>query len=241
MQNRLVLVVPCYNESMRLSALYFSDLQQELACDLFFVNDGSTDSTIEKISTFQFPLDILDLKKNVGKAKAIALGMAEVKDRYEWIGTCDADGAISIEDWKTALKIIMVEEDLIDCVSGARVLFAGMPLTRTLSRKWIGRIIATYVSLILNLQIYDPQSPCKIYSNTFLSGLNFDNFKTQWFLDAEMLLQKKMLSVKIKEFPLSNWRDIEGSHLRFSSVFEVIRDCVKLLVISIKSFSSRRV
>lgn len=239
MQNKLVLIIPCYNEARRLSEIYFRDLQQELACDLFFVNDGSTDATTEKIATFRFPLSFLDLKLNVGKAQAVTLGMAQVKDGYKWIGVCDADGAISIEDWKSAFKF-MLEEDSIDCVSGARVLLAGMPLTRKLSRKWIGRIIATYVSLVIRIQIYDPQSPCKIYSNKAISNMRFEDFKTKWFLDAEILLQKNLSGVKIKEFPLSNWNDIEGSHLSFRSIFQVLWDCLQLLLVSIKHFSNRR-
>jgi glycosyltransferase involved in cell wall biosynthesis len=236
MPNNICLVIPCFNESARLSTGYLLGLKAGLECDLFFVDDGSTDGTNSWLEHNLPESEILRLPKNVGKARAVAIGLTRTRSRYEFIAVCDADGAISIEDWRTALNIIETNHDL-DVVSGARVLLAGMPVERKSMRKWVGRIVATIVSLIVNLQIYDPQSPCKIYRSKFIESLDMEEFRTKWFLDAEMFIAKGG-SVEIREFSLSNWSDIPGSHLGIYSFFEVTKDLANVLLLKLSKFRS---
>lgn len=228
MSNRLCLVIPCFNESGRLSKDYLEELRSELKCDLVFIDDGSVDDTFTWLRTNIQDCKVIQLPKNEGKAKAVAIGLSQSYSSYEFTAVCDADGAVSIEDWKTAKSILEANADL-NLVSGARVLLAGMPIRRGSTRKWIGRIIATYICFILTMQIYDPQSPCKIYRRDFLQKIDFSAFRTRWFFDAEMLLQSPPYSISIREFALVNWNDVPGSHLKFGSFFDVLGDILLLL------------
>jgi dolichyl-phosphate beta-glucosyltransferase len=239
MLNKTVLIVPCFNEQLRLSDFYFTELQTKLKCDLLFIDDGSTDKTYEMLLDAGPNSTVIKLNENVGKTKAIAFGMNMVKFDYDWVGVCDADGAVSVQDWIQAIQIAHSLPE-IDLISGARVLLAGMPISRNTGRKWIGRIVATGVSLIVQRQIYDPQSPCKIYHAKYLRKIDFAEFRTRWFFDAEMLLQSNS-KANIKEFMLSNWRDVPGSHLGISSIFEVIADLIKLLLSRFFSLRKKRV
>lgn len=232
MPNKLCLVIPCFNETRRLSRGYLEELRRELDCDLVFVDDGSVDDTSIWLSTNIKDSKVLKLPENQGKARAVAIGLSQTYSSYDFIAVCDADGAVSIEDWKTA-KSILEDNAKLDLVSGARVLLAGMPIKRGSTRKWIGRIIATYICFILDIQIYDPQSPCKIYRSGFLQSIDFNAFHTRWFFDAELLLQLPVNAISVREFALINWQDVPGSHLKFSSIFEVLRDI--LLLLKIKS------
>jgi dolichyl-phosphate beta-glucosyltransferase len=236
MPNRLCLVIPCFNESKRLSKDYLQQLRRDLSCDLVFVDDGSVDDTFTWLRTNFEDCTVIQLPKNEGKARAVAIGLRQTFSDYDFTAVCDADGAISIEDWKTA-KSILEENDDLNLVSGARVLLAGMPIRRGSTRKWIGRIIATYICFILTMQIYDPQSPCKIYRRDFLQSIDFSSFRSRWFFDAEMLLQSPPHSILMREFALLNWHDVPGSHLKLSSFFEVLRDI--LLLFKLKSIRKK--
>jgi dolichyl-phosphate beta-glucosyltransferase len=227
MPNRLCLVIPCFNESGRLSKEYLERLRRDLNCDLVFVDDGSVDETSTWLMSNLPDCELIQLPENMGKSKALAIGLHQTYSRYEFTAVCDADGAISIEDWKTAKSILEENIDL-DVVSGARVLLAGMPISRKSTRKWIGRIFATYICFILTMQFYDPQSPCKIYRRKFLETIDFKSFQTRWFFDAEMFLKFPPKSVSVREFPLANWQDVPGSHLSISSIFVVLKDVLLL-------------
>lgn len=236
MSNSLCLVIPCFNEAKRLSRDYLQSLRRELSCDLVFVDDGSIDDTLAWLRTNFEDSVVIQIPENVGKARAMAIGLSQTWSDYEFTAVCDADGAVSIEDWKIA-KSILDENDDLDLVSGARVLLAGMPISRGSTRKWIGRIIATYICFILSMQVYDPQSPCKIYRRHFLQLIDFSSFRSRWFFDTEMLLQIPAHSIFMREFALLSWHDVPGSHLKLSSFFEVLRDI--LLLLKLKSIRKK--
>ena len=76
-------VVPCFNESLRLKVSEFVDwLAHEKATHLLFVDDGSTDGTaamLQRIAS-QAPahrVSVLVLERNEGKAEAVRRGMLQ--------------------------------------------------------------------------------------------------------------------------------------------------------------------
>lgn len=230
------IVVPCYNEEKRLSVQYLSALSNISKAKIYFVNDGSTDKTLDFLMklNFAYPTEVINLPRNVGKANALFFGLMQAyRDGFEIIAQVDADGAISDEDLLIGFDIL--EKDSQYSVSiGARVLFAGSQVKRTNLRKWIGRAVATLICLITKLEIYDPQSPCKIYRATFFSAIEFDKLKTKWFGEVELLLKHRHNAhedVAIKEWPLMHWQEVKGGHLSISSTFEVVLDLFRLFLV----------
>lgn len=71
----LTILVPAYNEKSSIARCIESLLKQDYkgAKEIIVVNDGSTDNTAEIVS--QYPVTLLDLKKNVGKASALNEGI----------------------------------------------------------------------------------------------------------------------------------------------------------------------
>lgn len=232
--NRAV-VVPCFNEEFRLTSSNFLALANQVNCKIFFVDDGSSDRTVDKIHEFSLPagsFELIRFPKNMGKASAVISGIQlALSQDFEFVGLYDADGAIHPEDLGHAFDLLESAPD-VSVVSGARILLAGNDVTRKSHRRWIGRIVATCVSLILKVQVYDPQSPCKVYRGEALRAIPNLEIKTKWFVDAEILSQLggnlKSQSRWLIEFPVTNWQDVEGSNLSLKSLWIVLRDLWKL-------------
>ncbi len=92
---KIALVIPCYNEALRLKARDFTQ-GLDLGLDFLFVNDGSHDKTLEILSqikeTCPDRIQILGLSSNCGKAEAVRQGMkAAISLNYSYVGYWDAD------------------------------------------------------------------------------------------------------------------------------------------------------
>ena len=66
---KLALVVPCFNEAKRLRLEYWEEILKIKDLTLFFVDDGSTDSTLTELQklTYMTNCPIVSASKNMGK------------------------------------------------------------------------------------------------------------------------------------------------------------------------------
>jgi glycosyltransferase involved in cell wall biosynthesis len=227
--HRCTIVVPCYNEAHRLPAEKFVEFVHGVEnIDLLFVNDGSTDNTLEVLERLQrvsgASVNVLDKKVNSGKAEAVRDGMLHAIEtgRSGFVGFWDADlatplGAIS------CLRQKLIDNSNLQMVFGSRVRLLGRHVHRRTSRHYLGRVFATVVSLILRLPVYDTQCGAKIFRVTpELSQVLSRPFISRWVFDVEILarfiaLDKGDLHAlhdSIYEYPLERWEDVAGSKVK---------------------------
>ena len=95
---QLCIVIPCYNESsFFLHSNYQTFLQNNKKTLICFVNDGSTDNTIECITSLQNEFSdnvkIINHRENKGKAAAVKTGFNYCNEtfNFENIAYLDAD------------------------------------------------------------------------------------------------------------------------------------------------------
>lgn len=98
MKKLYAILVPLHNEELVVSNTLKSFRKAGIPWDdIYFVDDGSTDQTIDVLIKSSFPYlsmnNILCLKPNVGKTQAViaAFKHFNLANRYEWLGTCDGD------------------------------------------------------------------------------------------------------------------------------------------------------
>ncbi len=79
MKRLVSVIIPAYNEEKVIGKCLESVTNQDYAgkMEIIIVNDGSTDKTAEIIS--KYPVKLIDLKQNVGKANALNIG---IKNAY---------------------------------------------------------------------------------------------------------------------------------------------------------------
>src|SRR5262245_13863345 len=147
---RATIVVPCFNEAARLRADAFRAFcARTPGVDFLFVNDGSTDATLERLRELERTLagraGVLDLPRNSGKAEAVRQGMsAALKSGPDAAGYWDADLATPLEEIPRFLAVLR-ERPEVDLVLGARVQLLGRTVRRSALRHYLGRVFATAV------------------------------------------------------------------------------------------------
>jgi dolichyl-phosphate beta-glucosyltransferase len=228
---RAIMVIPCFNEAARLPIHQVGVL---LAfCDVLFVDDGSTDNTVEilhRIESATGPTQcrVLRMPRNVGKGEAVRTGMlealqwAEADQRTAIIGYTDADFATPPAELKRLLAMIQ-DNDALYAVIGSRMLRLGAEIERNTMRHYLGRVFATAASHAIEAPVYDSQCGAKWFRHgAELRESLSTPFRSRWAFDVELLsrLTRRGLSFHagatklIREEPLNEWMDVAGSKVK---------------------------
>jgi glycosyltransferase involved in cell wall biosynthesis len=232
---KIALLIPCYNEELRIKEKNIISLIQETEVILYFVNDGSTDNTkttIDKyISNYKDRCFIINYDKNQGKAAVIykSIRLITANYHYDYIGYFDADFSTPPKEIKRLIDVISNTE--YKFVIGSRILLLNTKIERKWYRHIIGRLILTLINLKHKLEIYDTQCGAKIFS-TEIINLVFDKpFKTSWLFDTEIFIRLKKLNLLKtgKEEPLNEWTDYGDSKLNWKSSFKIIKELITIL------------
>jgi dolichyl-phosphate beta-glucosyltransferase len=214
------MVVPCFNEAHRLQQepfLYF--LKTHPQCAFVFVNDGSTDNTANLLEALVAlnpkAMNVLSQKKNQGKAAAVRAGILKA---LEWnpkkVGYLDADLAISPEE---CYRLSTFVKGKIDFVFGSRIKLIDNHIERKWYRFLIGRCIATLISKMLGLSVYDTQCGGKVFTASLAASLFENPFISRWLFDVELFFRALQIYGKVdfikksKEIPVRRWIDTTDS------------------------------
>ncbi|ADB38965.1 glycosyltransferase [Spirosoma linguale] len=220
------IIVPCYNEATRLPVdVFLSYIRQTENVNFCFVDDGSSDATRTVLETMKarYPdcIDALILPQNQGKAGAVRAGMLHCASRsFDYLGFLDADLATPLTAI-TDLAAVLDGNPALDMVMGSRIKFLGVDIRRDPFRHYVGRVIATIISNILKLPVYDSQCGAKLFRRTTMTGLFEESFISPWLFDVELLARlirkhgRPEVLDHVAEYPLRQW--IEQSDSRISS------------------------
>jgi len=244
------LVIPCFNERNRLPQGPILDaVQRRAGLSICFVDDGSTDGTIDVLQALQAKaaahIDIIRLERNSGKAEAVRQGILHVTRSSEFaiVGYWDADLATPLDDLDDLVSALAGRSGRL-LAMGSRVRRLGSSIDRHWWRHITGRIFATCASLILRLPVYDSQCGSKIFQRDTAAILFRDPFLTRWLFDVEILARLRArvgltgVLQSVVEVPLKRWVDVGQSKLRVTHLLRVPLDLLKIHVYyNARSFS----
>jgi len=226
---QVTIIVPCYNEETRLPLREFQEYLSVCKEQIVFVNDGSTDRTLEVLKGLQsdFPskVEIIHLKKNVGKAEAVRQGMLACASNEfsDIIGFLDADLATPFDE--IAYFVEAFNNHRFELVFGSRIPRIGAHIERFPSRYYFGRMAAAMVSMYLGITIYDSICGAKFFRARLAKQLFEEPFVSRWLFDIEIFRRLGFYGLNLGEcgyeLPLHTWIEKGGSKL-------VMRDFVKL-------------
>ena len=232
----LILVVPCFNEELRLPVDELRGFQiAGVGLEILFVNDGSTDGTLRVLQSLcdeapgQF--SVLNLERNSGKAEAVRRGIIEALDRRpDLVGFWDADLATPLSEISGFLDIFAARPE-IEMVFAARVRLLGRSISRNPARHYFGRVGATLISSSLGLAVYDTQCGAKLFrAGDAVRELFATPFLSRWIFDVEIIARlvrqrgREDAARAIYELPITVWHDVKGSKVRSTDFFRALKD-----------------
>jgi len=229
MQEKVCLIIPCYNEAGRLDINRFKDFHENIF--YIFVNDGSSDGTESLINkNLSENIFLLNLDRNSGKGEAVRQGMLyarslSVYSEFEWIGFWDADLATPLTEIPMFLRYAKNHDTKIDSIWGSRIYKLGSNIERSFFRHIIGRIFATVISLVLGVKSYDSQCGAKLFKPDIIDVVFKEPFISKWIFDVEIL--KRLSGHAVIEYPVCIWSDVGGSKMNLKR--EVIRTLLDIL------------
>lgn len=225
MPRETTIVVPCFNEELRLDTDALRTLVAVPEQRLLLVDDGSTDETgamLRSLAAESDAIAVLSLPRNAGKAEAVRQGLLRaIAEGATAVAYYDADLSTPPDELGRLIETLASHDDL-DVVMAARVALLGREIERHAHRHYLGRVFATLASLSLDLPVYDTQCGAKVLRVTpTLAAALAEPFRSRWAFDVELL--SRLLYPKpeldpiareaILEVPLRVWRDKAGSKL----------------------------
>lgn len=232
--NKVLLIVPCYNEEKRLNKAIFLSFANEKT-EILFADDGSTDGTInilKELAETSPHCHVFSADKNNGKASVIYSAFQSLLDKdlysaYDYIGYWDADLATPLEEANEMIRYAEMFYGNVDSIWGSRIYRLGSKIRRSAKRHYLGRIFATVVSVLLDVKSYDSQCGAKLFRSSVAKKAFKDPFISNWVFDIEILLRLK--DHNIIEYPVKKWMDVPGSKVKISSdAFKVLKDLRRL-------------
>ena len=195
----LSVIVPCYNEEQAVPIFYeelnkirelFKAEFPKVKFELIFIDDGSTDNTLEAIKELRKSDEIVhfvSFSRNFGKEAGIYAGLKKAKGDYTVIMDCD------LQDPPALLPELYraVAEEGYDSAATRRVTRKGEPPIRSFFArcfyKMMGKLSKTeFVDGARDYRIMTRQMVDAILSmgeyNRFTKGIyGWVGFKTKWF------------------------------------------------------------
>ena len=232
-------VIPCYNEADRLLTKQFIQfIDKHTGYFLCFVNDGSTDNTLEVLQQLKEGREdyvhIYNCEQNKGKAEAVRLGMLYLNqyEEFDYIGFLDADLSTDFTDFEELVNTI--ESSDYKIVSGSRIDRMGANISKNTFRGIISKTINFFICKLLQMNFKDTQCGAKVFKKDIIDILFKKQFVTKWLFDIEIFLRlKKHYSLKkvrkmICEKPLNRWIHVDGSKLSLKDSCKILLQLFKI-------------
>lgn len=210
---KLSLVIPCYNEAARFGTniehLFSYLTKQDYTSEIIFVDDGSTDTTVEKLREFEKQykhVRIIEHVHNEGKGEAVRTGMLAAAGST--IVFLDADMSTPIE---TLEKVWLPLKKGADVVIGSRrhpdsLIKTPQPWLRVT----LGHGFTKVTNLLLGLHVSDVTCGFKIFEANAGKTLFRILKRGDWSFDAEILFLARKRKWKIIEVPVV-WTNVKGT------------------------------
>ena len=203
----VVILIPTYNNASKLQAV-IDDVYQYTQ-RIIVVNDGSTDETSIILSQYT-SIEIIKLKKNSGKGKAMQLGFKRALElKYSYAITIDSDGQHQAKDLEVFLN--KIEEFPNSMIVGARDMVdtEGVPSGSSFGHRFSN----FWFKLETAKRLPDTQSGYRLYPLESMKSMSF--FTSRYEFEIESLVRLSWKGVAMHWVPIDvKYPEDRISHFR---------------------------
>src|SRR5260221_1288292 len=201
---KISLVVPFYNEDEVISKTFevlnhYMTLNYGSNYELIFVNDGSTDNSLQmlsKVITKAKRVRIISYVNNKGRGYALKKGFTTASG--DLVGYIDSD--LEIDEKYIKKCVNMVGKYDVAVISKH---LKRSKVRTTLVRRSVSKFYNFWVRLILGSQVKDHQGGLKIFRKEVLKKALKETHSRGWLFDTEILYNCEIFGFKIGEVPLN--------------------------------------
>ncbi len=228
---RLSVVVPCFNEELRLPRT-IEQIEQYLDArheryELILVDDGSTDGTrrlMDAAAARHPAVRVEALPHNRGKGRALAVGVAAAHG--ERILVTDADLSTPIDELPGLEAALEYGAGV--AIASRALRASRVEVSQPVYRVLMGKVFNLMVQAVLLPGIWDTQCGFKLFradvAHDVFGALVTDGFG----YDPEVLYRAKRRHVKIVEVPVV-WRNSAPTKVRaFKSSFDMFKHVMRV-------------
>ncbi len=214
-------IVPVYNEEKTISQIINKIYNVALKKQIIAVNDGSTDSTREKLKVIEEIDVVYHQEKNLGKGAAIRKGLEFVKGDIVIIQ--DADLELDPGEYPKLIEPILNLKTSV--VYGSRFL---NPKNKPLFLSGLAnKFLSLLTSVLYFRRITDMETCYKVFSSSLINDLKLES--DRFDIEPELTSKFLKMGIKIIEVPVSySPRKTEaGKKINYKDGFKAIWTLIK--------------
>ena len=195
------LLIPIFNVEKTITQVInrLIDLMNNIpySYEIILINDGSTDSTLNKINKYvnTSNIKIISYKNNIGKGHALKHGIKFVNSKYTVF--LDGDLEISASNITDYVKSLQNSDIAIASKQHPSSL-----VNRPIARKIFSLAFRTLVNSLTGLTASDTQSGFKAFKSSAIKKIAPLLSVKKYAFDVELLVIAKILNMKIVELPV---------------------------------------
>jgi dolichol-phosphate mannosyltransferase len=208
---RLLMVVPTYDEADNLAWLVGRILASVPHADVLVVDDSSPDGTgaiADRMAAQDPRIQVLHrpTKEGLGKAYLAGFRWALAHD-YDVIGEIDADGSHQPEQLPRLLAAL---EDA-DLVIGSRWVPGGSVTNWSFTRELLSRGGNLYTRLLLGIQVRDSTAGYRLFRRTTLEKIDLDDVSSYGYVfQADLAFRTLRAGLRVVEVPIEFVERVRG-------------------------------
>ncbi len=159
---KLDIVVPCYNEEKNIEKFFteVSYVLKDIDINIIFVNDGSSDNTLNEIKKLK-DVSYISFSRNFGKEAAIYAGLS--KTTADYVILMDVD----LQDPPSLIPEMIKYIDEYDIVATRRVTRAGEPKIRS----FFARLFYKLMNKISDIELVDGARDFRLMNRSVVDSI----------------------------------------------------------------------
>lgn len=191
-KEKIAIIVPVFNEEKIIGWVLkeLIKVSKKIGADIFVVNDGSTDGTLNEVKPFSDQITIISYKNNHGKGYALRWGTDQVYKNYPIVAWIDGDGQLIPSDIKKMLDALTDDIEMI--INNRIINFKVLP-TSKIGRGTVRLIFNFYFSS----KISDHLSGLRIFRSSIYPKIRW--ISNDYRVEVESLARAVVNKIKYKE------------------------------------------